>query len=259
MSAYLQRMQDPHKRQKQQLVWKDKPYRLSLAVTGSLMILMVGDVAASPVLNQFDKASSIWETYCQRTSFDRNHWAVVRSYIRVDLGMIKRPPTCDVLKDMATLLVAGAEFCKDHVDLLTAGYTHLQPAQPIRFSHWLLSHLTPLMRDAERLQQLIPRANQCLRSPTCVGMVPVNSFCCRSKYSGNTTKRPNRLNHFDARVLMDVHITYVRPSAIPTTVGMVPLKPLLSSRKDVNFCGNMPLGTVPLKSLKDTSPLSVQH
>ncbi len=79
----------------------------------------------------------------------------------------------DVLKDMATLLVAGAEFCKDHVDLLTAGYTHLQPAQPIRFSHWLLSHLTPLMRDAERLQQLIPRANQC---PLGSGALAGNAF-----------------------------------------------------------------------------------
>jgi hypothetical protein len=44
----------------------------------------------------------------------------------------------------------------------------------------------------------------------------------------------------------------------PTTVGMVPLKPLLSSRKEVKFAFHIPLGTVPLKSLKDTSQLSVQ-
>ena len=31
------------------------------------------------------------------------------------------------------------------------GYTHLQPAQPIRFSHWLLSHASALLRDHERL------------------------------------------------------------------------------------------------------------
>lgn len=54
-----------------------------------------------------------------------------------------------------------------------AGYTHLQPAQPIRFSHWLMSHITPLMRDAQRLQELIPRANQC---PLGSGALAGNSF-----------------------------------------------------------------------------------
>jgi len=37
----------------------------------------------------------------------------------------------DILKDMATLLQASAEFCEVHIDILMAGYTHLQPAQPI--------------------------------------------------------------------------------------------------------------------------------
>jgi argininosuccinate lyase len=66
----------------------------------------------------------------------------------------------DILQDLKTLLLAGADYCKIHVDVLMAGYTHLQPAQPIRFSHWVLSHLAPLVRDAQRLQDIIPRANQ---------------------------------------------------------------------------------------------------
>ena len=79
----------------------------------------------------------------------------------------------DILKDMATLLTAGANFAKHHIDILMAGYTHLQPAQPIRFSHWLMSHLTPLMRDAQRLQDIIPRANQC---PLGSGALAGNAF-----------------------------------------------------------------------------------
>jgi len=79
----------------------------------------------------------------------------------------------DILKDMATLLQAGAEVAQEHVDILMAGYTHLQPAQPIRYSHWLLSHLSPLMRDAQRLQELIPRANQC---PLGAGALAGNAF-----------------------------------------------------------------------------------
>jgi argininosuccinate lyase len=79
----------------------------------------------------------------------------------------------DLLCDLVTLLQAGADVATQHVDILMAGYTHLQPAQPIRFSHWLLSHLAPLMRDAERLQQLIPRANVC---PLGSGALAGNAF-----------------------------------------------------------------------------------
>lgn len=79
----------------------------------------------------------------------------------------------DILQDLKTLLLAGAEYAKEHVDILMAGYTHLQPAQPIRFSHWLLSHLAPLMRDAQRLQEMIPRANQC---PLGSGALAGNAF-----------------------------------------------------------------------------------
>jgi argininosuccinate lyase len=79
----------------------------------------------------------------------------------------------ELLKDMKTLLLAGAEVAKEHVDILMAGYTHLQPAQPIRYSHWLLSHLVALVRDAERLKQLIPRANMC---PLGSGALAGNAF-----------------------------------------------------------------------------------
>jgi argininosuccinate lyase len=79
----------------------------------------------------------------------------------------------DILLDMATLLEAGANFARDNIDILMAGYTHLQPAQPIRFSHWLCSHLAPLMRDAQRLKEMIPRANQC---PLGSGALAGNAF-----------------------------------------------------------------------------------
>jgi argininosuccinate lyase len=37
------------------------------------------------------------------------------------------------------------------------GYTHLQPAQPILFSHWLLAFFWKFQRDRERLTGLTPR------------------------------------------------------------------------------------------------------
>ncbi len=39
------------------------------------------------------------------------------------------------------------------------GYTHLQPAQPILFSHWLMSYVWMLERDAARLDDLAHRAS----------------------------------------------------------------------------------------------------
>jgi argininosuccinate lyase len=79
----------------------------------------------------------------------------------------------DILKDMATLLTAAAEYAQQHIGIIMSGYTHLQPAQPIRFSHWLLSHLAPLVRDAQRLQDMIPRANMC---PLGSGALAGNAF-----------------------------------------------------------------------------------
>lgn len=79
----------------------------------------------------------------------------------------------DILKDMGTLLEAGAHVATKNIDILMAGYTHLQPAQPIRFSHWLMSHMTAVMRDAERLKDLIPRANRC---PLGSGALAGNAF-----------------------------------------------------------------------------------
>ena len=79
----------------------------------------------------------------------------------------------DLLQDMATLLSVASNVAKEHIDVLMAGYTHLQPAQPIRFSHWLMSHITPLARDSQRLQELIPRANRC---PLGSGALAGNAF-----------------------------------------------------------------------------------
>lgn len=46
-----------------------------------------------------------------------------------------------------------------HLDTLMPGMTHLQHAQPVRLAHHLLAHFWALQRDAERLQDLLPRVN----------------------------------------------------------------------------------------------------
>eukprot|EP00127_Corallochytrium_limacisporum_P004442 Clim_evm4s163 gene=Clim_evmTU4s163 len=50
---------------------------------------------------------------------------------------------------------------EEEVDVLMPGYTHLQRAQPIRWSHWMLSHAWNLVEDLDRLQQASVRINSC--------------------------------------------------------------------------------------------------
>jgi len=50
---------------------------------------------------------------------------------------------------------------KGNLNVVMPGYTHLQPAQPILFSHWLMSFFWKLERDAERLADARSRTNVC--------------------------------------------------------------------------------------------------
>uniref|UniRef100_A0A3Q2YSN1 Argininosuccinate lyase n=1 Tax=Hippocampus comes TaxID=109280 RepID=A0A3Q2YSN1_HIPCM len=64
------------------------------------------------------------------------------------------------LKDEALLLISAlVERAAAEMDVLFPGYTHMQRAQPIRWSHWILSHAVALRRDVERLQEIGKRVN----------------------------------------------------------------------------------------------------
>ena len=56
-----------------------------------------------------------------------------------------------LLSDLASAL---ADLAERGMDLILPGYTHLQQAQPVRASHWALSHLWPVLRDRDRLRQV---------------------------------------------------------------------------------------------------------
>ncbi|SCU78875.1 LAMI_0A06370g1_1 [Lachancea mirantina] len=65
-----------------------------------------------------------------------------------------------------TVLPALAKFievillrAKEEIDVLMPGYTHLQRAQPIRWSHWLSMYATYFTEDYKRLQQITDRLN----------------------------------------------------------------------------------------------------
>lgn len=45
--------------------------------------------------------------------------------------------------------------------VIIPGYTHFQQAQPIQFSHWWMSHVWSLQRDADRLSETLARLDVC--------------------------------------------------------------------------------------------------
>jgi argininosuccinate lyase len=68
---------------------------------------------------------------------------------------------------------AIADQSAAHLDLILPGYTHLQPAQPVRFSHWLLSFFWMLARDRDRLQDIRRRVAVC---PLGAGALAGNAY-----------------------------------------------------------------------------------
>ncbi|TFY59467.1 hypothetical protein EVJ58_g5753 [Rhodofomes roseus] len=63
----------------------------------------------------------------------------------------------EMVKSVKALLRVMVERAAKETQYLMPGYTHLQRAQPVRWSHWLLSHAFPLQADLQRLRQMIPR------------------------------------------------------------------------------------------------------
>ncbi len=66
-----------------------------------------------------------------------------------------------------------AEVAEDHVNTVILEYTHLQPAQPVTFAHFLLSYVDAFQRDMWRLQDAYARVNLC---PLGAGALATTSF-----------------------------------------------------------------------------------
>jgi argininosuccinate lyase len=63
-------------------------------------------------------------------------------------------------KCAAMLLDSLLHQARLHKTAILPGYTHLQPAQPILFAHYLHAYFEMLMRDVERLQECYGRADE---------------------------------------------------------------------------------------------------
>ncbi|CCH61885.1 hypothetical protein TBLA_0F03480 [Henningerozyma blattae CBS 6284] len=66
-----------------------------------------------------------------------------------------------LLPFMIDLVQVITKRAENEIDILMPGYTHLQRAQPIRWSHWLSSYATYFTEDYKRLKQVLERLNKC--------------------------------------------------------------------------------------------------
>uniref|UniRef100_A0A665TXS8 Argininosuccinate lyase n=1 Tax=Echeneis naucrates TaxID=173247 RepID=A0A665TXS8_ECHNA len=72
------------------------------------------------------------------------------------------------------LISTMVERAAAEIDVLVPGYTHMQRAQPIRWSHWILSHAVALSRDVERLQEIKKRVNVLALGSGAIAGTPLN-------------------------------------------------------------------------------------
>ncbi|ERF68441.1 argininosuccinate lyase [Endocarpon pusillum Z07020] len=89
----------------------------------------------------------------------------MRMWLRDELNLIE-----ELLID---LLKVVAQRAKQDIDYIMPSYTHLQRAQPIRWSHWLLSYATAFQSDLERLRFTKRNIN---KLPLGSGAVAGNAF-----------------------------------------------------------------------------------
>jgi argininosuccinate lyase len=125
------------------------------------------DIAADPAAAFAGAADEDIHSYVERRLIERAgpvggklHTGRSRNdQVATDVRLWLREQAADLDKALAALICAAADRAEAELDVLMPGYTHLQPAQPVRWSHWLLSHAWAWQRDRARLADLRMRVN----------------------------------------------------------------------------------------------------
>lgn len=71
--------------------------------------------------------------------------------VALDVRMYVRDELIEIKKMLLTLMETLVALSEQHISTILPGYTHLQRAQPITFSHHLMAYFEMLKRDYERL------------------------------------------------------------------------------------------------------------
>jgi argininosuccinate lyase len=79
--------------------------------------------------------------------------------VALDIRMYLRHETLQIIELLIILRQALLELAQKHIDVVFPGYTHLQRAQPVLFSHHLMAYFDMFTRDANRFWDGFSRTN----------------------------------------------------------------------------------------------------
>ena len=81
----------------------------------------------------------------------------VATAIRMEL----RDEIVDSVETVTMLQESFLQQSKQHIETIVPGYTHLQPAQPVTFAHYLIAQFDALQRSIERIEEGYKRVDLC--------------------------------------------------------------------------------------------------
>ncbi|WP_164669423.1 argininosuccinate lyase [Virgibacillus doumboii] len=79
--------------------------------------------------------------------------------VATDFHLFVKQKTKEVMELVAQVQAAFVKQAEENSDVVMPGYTHLQRAQPVLFSHHMLAYFWMLERDKQRLEDSLKRTN----------------------------------------------------------------------------------------------------
>lgn len=79
--------------------------------------------------------------------------------VATDIRLWLRDQTRHVLGGLHHFRKALVDMAEKHIDVIMPGYTHLQRAQPVLFSHYLMAYYEMFTRDGQRFEDVLKRIN----------------------------------------------------------------------------------------------------
>jgi len=79
--------------------------------------------------------------------------------VALDIRLYLRDEIVDIITFIDLLIDSLLIQAEDNLDVIMPGYTHLQTAQPILFSHHMLAYVEMFKRDSARLEDCLKRVN----------------------------------------------------------------------------------------------------
>jgi argininosuccinate lyase len=79
--------------------------------------------------------------------------------VALDMRLFMREALCSILELVSTVQAALVQMAEENLDVVMPGFTHLQHAQPILFSHHLMAYYEMFSRDLGRLSDCLGRTD----------------------------------------------------------------------------------------------------